>query len=215
MSLEALGGPASIVVETDFGTTGMRGTNFYLSNGNPNVPGSIDTNIFTNTPILYDLCINIKPDDANYLDVYQYLYVPQLNTNMWVVGLQLAPALVAEKETVTFVPGAAIGLAESMGYGQFTPIVITVDQTLAIALSLMTQEQRNQAFIAQSNIMYEIYNNKPITSMIIPGNVSVNTLTNEVTVPVSFAAAELDQTLGWIPLIGQKTVSFVLGIAES
>ena len=204
MSLDTLGGPASVVVETDYGTSGIRGTNFFLSNGDPNIPGSIDTAVFTNTTIIYDLCINIKPDDAGYLDVYQYLYLPTLGVSAWVVGLQLAPALVAEKQTVTFVPGSLVGGFESLGYGQFTPVVISVDQQLAVMLSMMTQEQRNQAFATQANILYEIYNNKPITTVLAPGDVSVNLATNELTIPISFASAEFDQSVGYHLLVRKQ-----------
>jgi hypothetical protein len=213
MSLDTLGGPDSLVIKTDFGAIGQRGTNFYLSYGNPNIPGTIDSSFFANEPIIYDLCINIKPDDANYLDVYQYLYVPQLGTNMWVVGLQLAPALVVKKKNYTFVPGSLIGLPASMGYATLDDVVISVAPELALALSLMTSEQRSQAFIAQANILHEIYNLNPISSVITSGQISVNTVSNEITVPLSLGAMEYNS--GWVPLTGEKTVSLVLGITAS
>lgn len=214
-SLDELGGPASVDVLVDYGATGTRGTQFFLSSGDPNIPGNIDQNVFLFTPIEYDLCINIKPDDPNYLDVYQYLYIQQLGVSMWVVGLQLAPALVVEKKAYTFVPGSLVGGFSSMGYTLVDPIVLSVDPALAATLYALPQEQRNQAFISQANITYEIYNQKPVSPIIVTGDISVDLATSEITIPVTIAALEYDATLGWVPLLGEKTVSIVLGISAS
>lgn len=214
-SLDLLGGPASVSVEVDFGATGKRGTNFYLTYGDPNTPGSINTQYFPNEPQLFDFAINIDPDDAGYLDAYQYLYVPQLNATMWVPGLQLAPDFAIFKQNKTFVPGSAIGLPPTLGYAQLDNLVLPVSQEIAIMLNMLPQEQRNQAFIAQGNITYEIYNLKPVSPTIIPGDVSVNLINNTITIPITIAATEFDQSFGWIPLAGEKTISVMIGIAEA
>jgi hypothetical protein len=214
-SLELLGGPASVMVKVDFGSSGARGTNFYLTYGDPNVPGNINTLYFPNPPQLFDFAINIDPDDAGYLDAYQFVFVPELNTNLWVPGLRLAPDFAIFKQDKTFVPGSAIGLLPTLGYAQLDNLVLPVSADVAGILAALPQEQRNQAFITQANITYEVYNGKPISSMVIPGNISVDLVNSLVTVPISIAAMELDQSLGWIPLTGLKTISIMLGIAES
>jgi hypothetical protein len=214
-SLELLGGPASVNVKVDFGSSGARGTNFYLTYGDPNIPGNINTQYFPNPPQLFDFAINIDPDDAGYLDAYQYTFVQQLNTSMWVPGLRLAPDFAIFKQNKAFVPGSAIGLLPTLGYAQLDDLILPVAADVAAVLAILPQQQRDEAFIAQANITYEIYNMRPVSPMIIPGNVSVDTVNNLVTIPISIAAMELDATFGWVPLAGAKTISLMVGIAES
>ena len=104
-SLSDLDGPSSVTVSVDKGISGIPGSQFYLSNGNPNIPGSIQG--LSSLPLRYDLCINIDPADADYLYLYQYNFIPGTQTLAWIQGFKLVPNTVAKNENATFTSGVS------------------------------------------------------------------------------------------------------------
>lgn len=72
-NITVLGSPETVIVQTDFGPQGTRGSQIFVSNGNPNIVG------IGQNPNLNDLCINIA-SGSEYTDLYQYVSVPGGNT---------------------------------------------------------------------------------------------------------------------------------------
>jgi len=119
--LSTLGGPASIGVEVDVGPTGIRGTNFFLSFGDPNVPTTNLTdaagNIYRFTvggtttvlqqPLRFDVAFNVDPQHPDYLFVYQYNRIPGNPNLFWIKAVRLVPNSNARNVDVNFVEGEA------------------------------------------------------------------------------------------------------------
>ena len=72
--ITVVGSPETVVVQTDFGPTGTRGSQIFVTDGKPN------TTPIGQTPLLNDLCINIA-SGSEYTDLYQY--VAQPGQNVW------------------------------------------------------------------------------------------------------------------------------------
>jgi hypothetical protein len=97
--LTVIGGPTSINVSLDIGATGKRGSQIFLSPGNPN-----DVAI-GQTPEVFDLSINILKSDQEYLYLYQYQNLGAVN--QWVPLFKLIPDTFSENLTKLFVDGEA------------------------------------------------------------------------------------------------------------
>jgi hypothetical protein len=67
--ISVLGGPETVNVEVDFGSTGDRGSQIYAVSGQPNKSSTYIPEI----PNVYDLAINISPSDEEYQFIYQYV----------------------------------------------------------------------------------------------------------------------------------------------
>lgn len=103
-SLSILDGPASVTVNVDKGIFGIPGSQFYLSSGDPNIPGNI-----AGSPAIarYDLCINTAASDANYLFLYQHNFIPGTQVLAWIPGFKLVPNTVAKNQSATFSEGSS------------------------------------------------------------------------------------------------------------
>ncbi len=93
--------PTSVDVSVDFGATGQRGSQWFAGMGNPN-----DV-VIGQTPILFDMYINVLPSDPNgeYLYIYQYQYVDGLNT--WVSLAKAGEYSYAYNHSAAFTAGTA------------------------------------------------------------------------------------------------------------
>ena len=115
-NLSVYGGPASIDVNVDFGAQGIRGSYIFTGNGRP-TDADVD---LPETIQPYDLYINLKPSDLEYLFLYQYGSVNGVLT--WSRVLRLIPntalanipVIFYNGEAVTFIPepGAPAGPAD-------------------------------------------------------------------------------------------------------
>jgi hypothetical protein len=111
--LSVFGGPASIDLNVDIGAQGIRGSYIFTGNGKPTDP---DVQ-FSQEIKAYDLYINLKPSDLEYLFLYQYGSVNGVLS--WSKVLRLIPntalanipVIFYEGQAVTFVaePGAPAG----------------------------------------------------------------------------------------------------------
>lgn len=97
--LTVIGGPTSINVSMDIGATGKRGSQIFISPGNPN-----DVTI-GQTPEVFDLCINNLKSDSEYLYLYQYQNLGAVN--QWVPLFNLIPDTFSENSSKLFVNGQA------------------------------------------------------------------------------------------------------------
>lgn len=101
-SVDVVGGVSSVKINTTVGATGIRGSHIFVGSGNPNKP---ETLIPGGTPEVFDMFINLSPDDVEYLFMYQYLN--QDGDFTWVRLLRLVPNTYLENESLTFVDGTA------------------------------------------------------------------------------------------------------------
>lgn len=93
-SLVVLGGPESINLEVDFGSTGDRGSLIFVGNGKPDL---VDIG---QTPNLFDLYINLLTTDDEYLMIYQYVEV--LGTVQWQTLTKLIPNTYVTNQNINF-----------------------------------------------------------------------------------------------------------------
>jgi hypothetical protein len=101
--LAVFGGPASINVDIDFGTTGVRGSRIIGVDADPRLATTekpVDT-------INYDLAMVVSPSESDYLTVYQKIGT---TTDEWLPFASLVPNVFSTKGTVTFVDGIATGI---------------------------------------------------------------------------------------------------------
>jgi hypothetical protein len=94
-----IGGPTSIDLQLDYGSKGTRGSQIFLSNGNPNTAGNI-----LDTPLINDVAINTSAADTEeYLYLYQYKYVDAVLA--WHPYLKLLPNQFNANYSVVFTAG--------------------------------------------------------------------------------------------------------------
>lgn len=99
-SIDVVGGISTVKINTTVGETGDRGSNIYVGSGNPN---KAETLIPGGTPKVFDMFINMAPDDIDYTYLYQYLN--QDGEFTWVRLLRLIPNTFLNNLSSTFVDG--------------------------------------------------------------------------------------------------------------
>lgn len=96
--LTVVGGPTSINVSMDFGQPGKRGSQIFISPGNPNEV------VIGQTAEVFDLCVNNLSSDDEYKYVYQYQNLGAVN--QWVPLFSLAIDSFSENVSKLFFEGA-------------------------------------------------------------------------------------------------------------
>jgi hypothetical protein len=100
--LSVFGGPSSIDLNVDVGAQGIRGSYIFTGFGKPTDP-DVD---FSQEIKPYDLYINLKPSDLEYLFLYQYGSVNGVLT--WSRVLRLIPNTALANIPVIFYNGEAV-----------------------------------------------------------------------------------------------------------
>lgn len=100
-SLTVLGGPSSVNVNVDLGATGKRGSQIFISPGDPTDP----LTVIGQEPEVFDLCINTLTSDQEYLYLYQYQNLGAINS--WVPLFKLIPNTYSQNYSKIFVSGEA------------------------------------------------------------------------------------------------------------
>lgn len=95
--LTVIGGPTSLNVSVDLGATGKRGSQIFVSFGNPN-----DV-VLGQTAEVFDLCINTLKSDEEYLYLYQYQNLGAVT--QWMPLFNLIPDTYSTNLTKTLVEG--------------------------------------------------------------------------------------------------------------
>lgn len=141
-----LGGPSSISVDLDFGPQGERGSQIFVGNGNPN------SNEVGQDIKVFDLYINIDPNDEEYLFLYQYQSIPGSDT--WVQLFKLITNQYSKNQLASFasdgtsyfyipliniVPADLVGSLDSSNFNIQYSIVGEQDPTI-ITLQLASVE---------------------------------------------------------------------------
>jgi hypothetical protein len=95
--LTVLAGPSTVELLVDIGSTGTRGSKFFVGIGNPNSISGLNQ-------ILNDMFINTAPgSDYGYL--YQYISEP--GGNSWVEVLKINPTIYSKLHITTFASGTS------------------------------------------------------------------------------------------------------------
>lgn len=191
------GGPASVTVISDKGRTGQRGTNFFLSSGNPNTIWDIEDGIginpliFKNTPQRYDICIDLSPESDTYLTVFYY-FKPPSGPLMWYPNLSLTFSTISKIMEVSFTNG--IGSMVIQG--------IVLPTSGPNAINLQTFNPATDIGI-QYNIIGPMPNMSSLTGISITPQ-----LDGTVTATIGFSGIEFNGTT-FVPLSGSKTVHLI------
>jgi hypothetical protein len=185
--LAVLGGPQTVNVEVDFGTSGDRGSQIFSNTGKP-VIGSNGLTALAPDCQLFDLYINILSTDDEYQYVYQLQNV--LGTNTWVKLFKLVSNIYSKNYTSTsFVSG-----------------VWTINVPVAeIVPSSLVGSAQAENF----NVQYSILNQNPLASSMSIGD--INTSNGERVLPITIKASELIDG-SFEPLLGEKTVQLFITV---
>lgn len=144
--LTVLGGPSTVNVETDFGSTGLRGSLIYASNGIPGTPNSgIPEDVLP-----YDLAINISASSTRYLTVYQYFSADGVTG--WNELTRLSPNAGSFNADITFGP---------FPYGE---VIVQGAGLVSVPVSSITEN--TTVTPANFNIQYAIESPTPVVSTI-------------------------------------------------
>jgi hypothetical protein len=180
-SLSLVGGPASINVDVDFGPAGIRGSQIFVGQGQPNNPSTV----IGQTPNILDLYINLAPAtvDEEYLNIYQYQSIDGSNT--WVRLFDLLPEISSFKRSTPFTSGEST-------------VFIPVSQVTPIVDGILP---------ANFNVQYNIENSNPIASSITLGALEEEEgVTN---LPILIKAVEFSGG-SWSDLSGPKSVNLLI-----
>jgi hypothetical protein len=182
--ITVLGGPSSISVDVDFGPAGIRGSQIFIGEGNPNEP---TTEIGQDDIKILDLYINLKTTDVDYLYVYQYVTENGINT--WKPFFDLVPNTKSLNSLATFASGA-------------TTINVPINQIVSSDLV---------ATIAASsfNVQATIQNSLPVALAIELGEPSGSG--DARALPITVNASELSEST-WTALAGPQTVQLLITV---
>jgi hypothetical protein len=182
--ITVLGGPSSISVDVDFGPAGIRGSQIFIGEGNPNEP---TTEIGQDDIKVLDLYINLKTDDVDYLYVYQYVTENGINT--WKPFFDLVPNTKSINSLATFTAGA-------------TTINVPINQ---IVPSDLVATIAASSFSVQATIQ----NNLPVALAVEIGTPSGTGSARAL--PITVNASELSGST-WTALTGPQTVQLLITV---
>lgn len=176
-NLNILGGPSKIDVSVDYGQRGDRGSLILYGEGKPYLVS------LPETPLLYDMYVNLLPSDDEYQWVYQYVNTP---TGLaWTSLFKLQPNTYSKNENLSFVDGSV---------EIWIPIV-----------SVTGQENPLSTLSASNfNVQYSIVSQNPIASSISIGDIETSP-TDILSLPITIHASELVSGT-WSDLSGQNAV---------
>ena len=179
--LLVLGGPDSINVEVDFGPKGDRGSLVFTGNGKPD---AVDIG---QTPNVFDLYINLKTSDDEYLMIYQYLEV--LSSYQWQPLTKLIPNNYVKNTSIDF---------STVNYC-YIPVADIVDPSYVGSI-----ESSN--FSVQAT--FGTSEGYPIVSSIKTEVVTVSSIQN---LKITFYAKEFDGT-NWVDISGSRTANIHISV---
>jgi hypothetical protein len=178
--LTVIGGPTSVKVSVDLGATGKRGSQIFISPGDPTDP----TTIIGQDPEVFDLCINTKTSDPQYLYVYQFQNLG--SSNDWVPLFNLIPDTFATNSSKVFNDGIA--------------------QVYIPVFSITEKENLSSSSF---NIQYSVIGQNPISSSV---TVSTLTIIDGVEVlPITVKAVEFIDN-SWSLIDGTRTIHLLITV---
>jgi len=180
--LLVIGGPTTIDLQLDYGAKGSRGSQIFLSNGNPNTEGNI-----LDTPIINDLAINTSAADTEeYLYLYQYKYVDAVLA--WHPYLKLLPNQFNANYAVAFTAGVG---------------------TVTVEIPSVALPTTGAPYSASNfNIQATVSNSSPVAVSVEIGTVTPGDV---YTLPLTFRAAQYASST-WSSLNTTKTVYVTISV---
>lgn len=184
-NVTVLGGPSEISVDVDFGPAGDRGSNFFVGNGNPNIP----TTVIGQTPQIFDMYINIAgASDEDSLYLFQYQNVD--GTNVWTKLIKLIPNTYSTNSTGTFTNGERL-------------------INIPIA-NVVPSEIIGSVTSSNFNVQHSVLGTLPVAS-----SISIDTLDTDsesnIILPITVYANEFDGS-SWTALTGSRTVHLLITV---
>jgi hypothetical protein len=176
-NLNILGGPSKIDVSVDYGQRGDRGSLILYGQGKPYLVS------LPESPLLYDMYVNLLPSDDEYQWVYQYINTP---TGLsWKSLFKLQPNTYSTNEDLSFVDGSV---------------------EVWIPISSVTGDDNPLSTLTASNfnVQYSIVSQNPLASSITIGDVTTSP-TDVLSLPITINAVEFESD-AWTSLSGQKSV---------
>lgn len=196
-SVDVLGGAPTVNVDVNLGLDGQRGSRIFIG---PGVPSS---NNLPETPLVFDMYINLDPSSSSYLFLYQYLN--KNGTNQWVQLLRLVPN--------TFLTNYSLGT--------FTAGTMAIDVPVLYIIPLASIGLYDSS---NFNIQHTVITDKPVASSITVDDLTfkeipvlddngavvldengVPVIANTLVLPIEIHAAELNGVT-WQAVTGNKTV---------
>lgn len=181
--LTVLGGPSSINVDLDFGNEGIRGSQIFIGEGDPNLEETI---IGQDDIKILDLYINIKASDEEYLYLYQY--VSENGVQSWKKLFKLIPNTKSVTSAVTFDAGVA---------------TVNVPLNQIVATELVTT-----AVAADFNVQATIENANPVAASVVIGEPTGTTLR---VLPITIHAARFSSGT-WAALTGSNKIHLMITV---
>lgn len=155
-SIDVLGGTQKVNVSLSSGSRGNRGSYILVGSGNPNDPL---TYIPTQNVQTYDMFINLNPNDADYLYLFQYLNWD--GEFQWVPLLRLIANTFLDNYDGIFTDGAM-------------PISIPLTSVLPLASVGIYQA-------SNFNVQHTLIDSMPVASSIEVNNIDLDTMTLNMT----------------------------------
>ncbi len=183
--LSVFGGPASINVDIDFGSTGARGSRIYGVEADPRLTTTEKPVDIQN----YDIAMVISPSESDYLTVYQKIGT---SANEWIQFASLVPNVFSTKAIVTFTSGVASGIIPvsdlfTLDTDAYIPDNFMVQVTIENPLAATTP-----ALLKPSSTGYSL--------SVVPAN-------GKKYLVITTTAVEYNAgTLSWIPVDGERVV---------
>lgn len=180
--LLVIGGPTSIDLQLDYGAKGSRGSQIFLSNGNPNTPGNV-----LETPLINDLAINVSAADTEeYLYLYQYKYVDSVLA--WHAYLKLLPNQFNANYSVAFTSGVG---------------------TISVEIPSIALPTTGAAYSASNfNIQATVSNSSPTAVSVEIGTVTPGDI---YTLPITIRAAQYSSST-WSSVNSTKLVYLAISV---
>jgi hypothetical protein len=176
-SIDVLGGTSKVNVDVSLGQQGKRGSYIFVGSGDP----SAGSTVIPETPMPYDMFINLNPNEGQYLYLYQY--INKDGVYVWQPLLRLIPN--------TFLDN----------YGEASTDNKFIAGSMTYNLPLLNVIPLSSFGVYQPgnfNVQHTIVNDNPVASSVVIGQFGTDTDGN-MYLPVTIKAVELTQ-LGWVPL---------------
>jgi hypothetical protein len=192
--LTVLGGPSRVNVSVDIGPAGVRGSRTFVGSGKPSL---VDIG---QTPLIFDMYVNLLASDDEYLNFYQYQIVDGVPT--WASLFNLRPSSTSSKATADFVGGEATF---------YIPVTSIVPPSL---IETVGAENFNVQFNIKNGI-------NPVSASL---SVADPVLESEIySLPITINAIEykdLDDSgplseFGWVALDGEKEIDLFITLANT
>jgi hypothetical protein len=224
---DSFGGPASVSVLVDSGQFGERGTQFFLSSGNPNDQGvpvlypykDKNNDFIPADPKLYDTCIDLLPTSPTYLDFYQYR--TENGITAWYDKVALTPASFPAKIPFVFTVGVGLPIVD-LEFPIPDDLFALIDAGATVAIG---QGQQFDAVsfvnsILELNYQINIEDVNPTATTIGYSNpnmpIEINLETKKAKLNLAVGGAEFvggsNPLTQWVPISGTKTVHLIVSI---